>query len=223
MRTHPEISAIGLFLVTMCVGEQLVVHAIQRRQALPQDPMPVPRVRPRGTRPSMLKLEAVGTLGDRWVAIAGPDLVRPYRLGDSVEGARIENIERSLVTLREGNALTYLEVVDDIAPVPCREAPMDVFTCRRDELDAYFRHVAAHEALSIRDDLHGCIVLKDTWFTHQLGIGSGSCVQTVGRFEAPPSGALTDLWPLLGGNSVYDVELRREGRLRHLHLEVQMP
>jgi len=126
---------LGAFSASMMAADAVAVRAIQARETLPQDPVP----QQTGTRPSGLPLRARGTLDHDWVALEKEGSTHGYSIGDVVYDAQIVKIDRSLVTLRERNVMTYLEVTGDVVPLPVRISPIGVRTMTPDDLKRWQR------------------------------------------------------------------------------------
>jgi hypothetical protein len=134
---------LGALSASMMAADAVALRAAQGREAAPLDPPPPTRV----TRPSGLPLRALGTLDHDWVAIEKEGQIRGYALGDVVYGARIVTIDRSLITLRERDALTYLEVVGDVVPLPIHTSVTGVRTMSPEDLKRW-----QHKAWGPPDD-----------------------------------------------------------------------
>jgi hypothetical protein len=128
---------LGAFSASMFAADAVALRAVQDRAALPHDPVP----RTSGFRPSGLPLRAMGTLDHDWVALEKEGTTRGYAVGDLVYGARIVRIDRSLVTLREGDTLTYVEVTGDVMPLPVRVSATGDRTMSSEDLKRW-RHKA---------------------------------------------------------------------------------
>jgi type II secretory pathway component PulC len=209
--------------------------------ALPQDPVPtldLDRLAaltgvasksresnvPVATQPTSLHLRARGTMMGQfvdWVAIEDLDTgkMRSYAVGDEVQSATIVAITRTLVTLRELNKTTYLEVssLGRVAVTPPRP-PLEVskgrFEISRQEVVHELSDLDAIATTArVVPSTHGfkIFAIRAGSLVSRLGIQNGDKLTKVNGVALDSVDAVLNQMTRLSMATHIELELERDG------------